>query len=282
MRELIDRGHVYIAQPPLYKVKRGSSEQYLKDERALEDYLIATGTDDAVLTTGAGSTHAGADLLDIARQCREIVHAIEALNTRYNRQLVEQAAIARGLDPAVLADPVAAAAVAQRIAERLDRISDEVERGWHGAPNDSDGLTFTRTIRGVAETHAIDGQLANSADARKIRTLVERAEGLFDGVGKLTRKDQSFDIFGPASLFEAVMATGRKGLSLQRYKGLGEMNPEQLWETTLDPNVRTLLKVEIKEGSEADLLFTQLMGDLVEPRREFIESNALSVANLDI
>jgi len=282
MRELLDRGHVYIAQPPLYKVKRGSSEQYLKDERALEDYLISTGTDDAVLTTGAGTTHAGADLLDIARQARELVHAINGLNTRYDRKLVEHAAIARGLDPQVLADPAAAAQVAQRIAERLDHISDEVERGWQGRVDDTGGLTFTRTIRGVAESHSIDAQLMNSADARKIRALVERLDGIYEGVGKLSRKDQSFDVFGPASLFEAVSATGRKGLSLQRYKGLGEMNPGQLWETTLDPNVRTLLKVEIKEGSDADLLFTQLMGDLVEPRREFIETNALSVVNLDI
>jgi DNA gyrase subunit B len=282
MRPLIDRGHVYIAQPPLYKVKRGSSEQYLKDERALEDYLLSTGTDDAVLTTSTGTTHAGPDLLDIARQAREIVHAIGSLNTRYNRQLVEHAAIARGLDPQVLADPTTAAEVARRIAVRLDQISDEVERGWQGRPDENGGLTFTRVIRGVAESHMIDAQLMNSADARKIRTLVERLDGLYEGVGKLTRKDQSFDIFGPSTLFEAVTTTGRKGLSLQRYKGLGEMNPEQLWETTLDPNVRTLLKVEIKEGSDADLLFTQLMGDLVEPRREFIESNALSVANLDI
>ncbi|HEY9011409.1 MAG TPA: DNA topoisomerase (ATP-hydrolyzing) subunit B [Devosia sp.] len=282
MRELIDRGHVYIAQPPLYKIKRGSSEQYIKDERGLEDYLLNAGTDDAVLTTAAGSSHAGEDLLQIARQARELVHTIDNLNTRYNRQIVEQAAIAGGLDPDALADTTEAEKVAARVAERLDVVSDEVERGWTGSSDGQGGLTFSRTVRGVTETHHIDAQLLASADARKIRQLVERLDGLYDGTGKLTRKDQSTDVFGPYSLFAAVSAAGRKGISLQRYKGLGEMNPEQLWETTLDPNVRSLLQVQIKEGSDADLVFTQLMGDLVEPRRDFIQDNALSVANLDV
>jgi DNA gyrase subunit B len=282
MRELIDRGHVYIAQPPLYKVKRGSSEQYIKDERSLEDYLMNAGSDDAVLTTQAGSTHAGADLLQVVRQAREIVHALESVNTRYNRQIIEQAAIVGGLNADALADPAQAAAIAARIVNRLDRVSDEIERGWQGAPDGQGGLVFSRTVRGVTENHAIDAQLLASADARKIRVLADRIEETYRGVGKLTRKDQSYDVFGPSSLFESVTAAGRKGFSLQRYKGLGEMNPGQLWETTLDPDARTLLKVEIKEGTDADLLFTQLMGDLVEPRRDFIESNALSVANLDI
>ena len=282
MRELIDRGHVYIAQPPLYKVKRGSSEQYLKDERALEDYLIDTGTEDALLTARDGTTHAGADLMEIVRRAREIVHTIEGLNTRYNREIVEQAAIVGGLDPDALVDPESATAVAVRIANRLDRISDEVERGWQGRPDGQGGLVFTRTIRGVTETHAIDAQLLASADARKLRSLVDRLGDLYGGVPKLTRKEQSYDVHGPSSLFRAATEAGRKGVSLQRYKGLGEMNPSQLWETTLDPNARTLLQVEIKESSDADLLFTQLMGDLVEPRRDFIQDNALSVANLDI
>jgi DNA gyrase subunit B len=282
MRELIDRGHIYIAQPPLYKVKRGSSEQYLKDERALEDYLLSTGTEDAVLTTAEGAAHAGEDLLAIARQAREFVHAVENLNTRYNRQIVEQAAIAGALDPDALIDEAAGNALGAKVAERLDLISDEVERGWAGKSDGQGGLTFSRTIRGVTETHHIDAQLLQSADARKIRALVERLDGLYAGPAKLTRKDQGFDVFGPSFLFESVTTAGRKGLSLQRYKGLGEMNPEQLWETTLDPNARTLLQVQIKEGSDADLVFTQLMGDLVEPRRDFIQDNALNVANLDI
>ncbi|HHY49577.1 MAG TPA: DNA gyrase subunit B, partial [Alphaproteobacteria bacterium] len=223
MRELIERGHVYIAQPPLYKVKRGSSEQYLKDERALEDYLIEVGTEDAALTTRNGTTHAGADLLAIVRQARDIVHAIAGLNTRYNRQIVEQAAIVGGLDAEALADPEKAEAVAKRVANRLDRVADEFERGWQGRPDGQGGLTFSRTIRGVTETHTIDAQLLASADARKIRAIVERLDDLYGGVGTLTRKDQTYPIHGPSSLFEAVSGAGRKGLTLQRYKGLGEM-----------------------------------------------------------
>jgi DNA gyrase subunit B len=282
MRELIDRGHVYIAQPPLYKIKRGQSEQYLKDERSLEDYLIDTGTDDAVLHAGSGAAHAGPDLLAIARQARDIVHAIESLNTRYNRSIVEQAAIVGGLNADALIDAASADIIAKRVAERLDRVADEVERGWTGKSDGQGGLVFARTVRGVTETHAIDAQLLASADARKIRQLFDRLDNLYEGVARLARKDQSFYIYGPSSLFSAVTSVGRKGVSLQRYKGLGEMNPGQLWETTLDPNERSLLQVQIKEGSDADLLFTQLMGDLVEPRREFIQDNALNVANLDV
>ena len=282
MRELLDRGHIYIAQPPLYKIKRGSSEQYLKDERSLEDYLIDAGSDDAVLATRDGGRIAGADLLATVRQARDIVKAIDNLNTRYNRQLIEQAAIVGGLDTDALADPTTAAAVATRVAGRLDRVSDELERGWEGRSDGQGGLVLSRTLRGVTETHAIDSQLLQSADARKIRQLVERLGDLYGGVARLERKETGHDIFGPATLLANVMALGRKGISLQRYKGLGEMNPEQLWETTLDPNARTLLQVQVKESTDADLLFTQLMGDLVEPRRDFINDNALSVANLDV
>ncbi len=282
MRELIDRGHVYIAQPPLYKIKRGSSEQYLKDERALEDYLIGTGTDEAVLKTRDGVEHAGEDLLSIVRQARDIVHAIEGVNTRYNRSLIEQAAIVGGLDAEALLDPQRTATVIERVVRRLDRLADEVERGWSGVSDGQGGLIFTRTIRGVAESHAIDAQLLASADARKVRATVEKLSDLYGGVARLTRKDQSFDIYGPSSLFAAINTVGRKGISLQRYKGLGEMNPGQLWETTLDPNVRTLLQVQIKESDDHDRLFSNLMGDLVEPRRDFIQDNALSVANLDV
>ncbi|RYE08341.1 MAG: DNA topoisomerase (ATP-hydrolyzing) subunit B [Hyphomicrobiales bacterium] len=282
MRELLDRGHIYIAQPPLYKVKRGSSEQYVKNERALEDYLIDGGADEARLTTAAGSVHAGQDLLDIARQARDIVHQIGQFNTRYSRSILEQAAIVGALDPDVVADATRATEVAHRIATRLDLISDEVERGWSGEPDGQGGFVFQRTVRGVTERHEFDANLLASADARKMRQMIERTSGIFEGVAKLTRKDNTSDIFGPSSLFDVVTTAGRKGISLQRYKGLGEMNPEQLWETTLDPNIRTLLKVEIKDSDDHDRLFSELMGDLVEPRREFIQTNALNVANLDV
>ena len=282
MRELIERGHIYIAQPPLYKIKRGSSEQYLKDERSLEDYLIDTGTDEAVLTSRDGVAHSGDDLLQIVRQARDIVHAIEGLNTKYNRSIIEQAAIVGGLADAA-GDDDRARTVIERVVRRLDRLADEFERGWQGELDGQGGYVFTRTIRGVTERHALDAQLLASADARRIRATVDKLGDLYGGVAKLVRKDQSFDIYGPFSLFEAIGSIGRKGISLQRYKGLGEMNPSQLWETTLDPNARTLLQVEQKEDdSEVGMLFSELMGDIVEPRRVFIQDNALSVANLDV
>ena len=281
-RELIERGHIYIAQPPLYKATRGRSELYLKDERALEDYLLDGGIEDAVFTTQNGSTHAGQDLLAILHQSREIVNAINNLNTRYNRNLVEQAAIVGGLDPEGIANPEKSGETLKRVANRLDRISDELERGWTGEVTEDEALAFSRTVRGVTETHQIDRALLQSADARKLRQLADRLDELFGGVPTLTRKGDTTNIYGPASLFKAVTDAGRKGVSMQRYKGLGEMNAEQLWETTLDPNARTLLRVEIDQSDEADQIFTALMGDLVEPRRDFIQDNALNVSNLDV
>lgn len=280
--ELIERGHIYIAQPPLYKATRGRSELYLKDEVALENYLLEGGLEDAVFKTRNGTEHAGADLLAILQQSRDIVKAIGNLNLRYNRNLVEQAAIVGGLDIEGMADPERSGETLTRVANRLDRISDELERGWTGEITEDEALAFSRTVRGVTETHYIDRALLQSADARKLRALADRLDELFGGVPTLTRKGETIDIYGPASLFKAVTDSGRKGVSLQRYKGLGEMNAEQLWETTLDPNARTLLRVEIDQTDEADQIFTALMGDLVEPRREFIQDNALNVSNLDV
>ena len=280
--ELIERGHIYIAQPPLYKAMRGKSEQYLKDEDALNDYLIDAGLDDAVFTTRDGHQHAGSDLQGIVQQARSIVQAIDNLNTRYNRNLVEQAAIVGGLDADGLSDAGKADEVMRRVANRLDRISDEWERGWTGEVTDTEDLAFSRTVRGVAERHVLDKALLQSADARKLRQLADRLDEIYGGVPTLTRKGETINIYGPSSLFKAVTDAGRKGVSLQRYKGLGEMNASQLWETTLDPNARTLLKVEIDQTDEADQIFTALMGDLVEPRRDFIQDNALSVSNLDV
>jgi DNA gyrase subunit B len=281
-RELIERGHIYIAQPPLYKATRGRSELYLKDEVALEDYLLQGGLEDAVFKTRNGSEHAGHDLLSILQQARDITKAINNLNTRYNRNLVEQAAIVGGLDPDGMSDREKSAETLTRVAGRLDRISDELERGWSGEITEDEALAFSRTVRGVTETHQIDRALLQSADARKLRTLAGRLDELFGGVPTLTRKGDSVNIYGPSSLFKAVTDAGRKGVSLQRYKGLGEMNAEQLWETTLDPNARTLLRVEMGQTDEADQIFTALMGDLVEPRRDFIQDNALNVSNLDV
>ena len=279
---LIEGGYLYIAQPPLYKVKRASSEQYLKDQRAFEDYLIAGGIDDAVLELGNGESIAGADLRQIVERARSAVGILDGLHSRYARFVVEQAAIAAALDPKVLVEETAARALAEKIASRLDTLSDETERGWQGEVTDEGGLMFSREVRSVKEAHVIDRALIASADARKLNQLATHFEETFGTTGMLKRKGTEVPIYGSSSLLEAVYATGRKGISMQRYKGLGEMNPEQLWETTLNIDVRTLMQVKIGELDEADEIFSKLMGDIVEPRREFIQQNALSVANLDV
>jgi DNA gyrase subunit B len=281
MRELIDRGHLYIAQPPLYKVSRGKSEQYLKDERALEDYLIATGLEDTVFRLASGEERGALDLHALVEDARIIRHVLHNLHSRYNRKVVEQAAIAGVLSPNIIGDVATANAAAEYIAVRLDALADEVERGWTGRFTEGEGFFFQRTVRGVKDVAIIDDALLGSADARKLDDYAPRLQKAYPKTGLLRRKDTETPIYGPVSLFEAVTDAGRKGVTLQRYKGLGEMNPAQLWETTLDTNERSLLQVRIKEVDEADDIFTKLMGDLVEPRREFIQDNSLS-ANVDV
>jgi DNA gyrase subunit B len=278
MPALIERGHLYIAQPPLYKVSRGKSQQYLKDERALEDYLIAGGLEDQVLHLGNGEARAGADLRALIEQARVIRALLVGLHSRYHRKVVEQAAIAGVLNQTITGDPDKAAAAAGYIARRLDALSEETERGWEG--RFAGGFEFARTLRGVKETVTIDQALLGSADARKLDDFAASLQEVYARPGVLRRKDEEIVVHGPLELIEAVMAAGRKGIELQRYKGLGEMNPGQLWETTLDVNERSLLQVRIKEVDEADDIFTKLMGDVVEPRREFIQENSLT-ANVD-
>jgi DNA gyrase subunit B len=282
MPEVIERGHLYIAQPPLYKVKRGSSEQYLKDSKALESYLVDTGLENTALVLADGSERAGADLRAIVEEALSIRSALDALHSRYPRPLIEQAAIAGVLNPEVLASLQQTAEAAAYIARRLDVIAEETERGWVGEPTADGGLSFTREVRGVKEAWTLDGKLIGSADALRLDRRADHLQEIYSRPAKLRRKDGETVIYGPTSLLDAIFAFGRKGITMQRYKGLGEMNPEQLWETTLDPNVRTLLRVKVSELDEADDIFTKLMGDVVEPRRDFIRENALSVANLDV
>ncbi|MBL8893052.1 MAG: DNA topoisomerase (ATP-hydrolyzing) subunit B [Rhizobiales bacterium] len=282
MFELIERGHLYIAQPPLYKVKRGSSEQYLKDSKALENYLIETGLEGATLVLADGEERAGSDLREIVEEALQVRAALDAIHSRYSRSVVEQAAIAGALNPEVLSNAENARQAAGYIARRLDSISEETERGWTGDPTADGGLAFGREVRGVKEYWVIDGRLIGSADALRLDRRAAHLQEIYAKPARLRRKDSDTVIHGPLELLEAVFASGRKGISLQRYKGLGEMNPEQLWETTLDVNARSLLRVKVSELDEADDLFTKLMGDVVEPRRDFIRENALSVANLDV
>jgi DNA gyrase subunit B len=281
MRDIIDRGHLFIAQPPLYKVAHGRSEQYLKDERALEDYLIETGLEGATLRLHSGETLAGADLRALVDNARVVRSVLRGLHSRYRRDVVEQAAILGVLSANVFGDLEKAKAAAPYIARRLDALADETERGWQGAYVEGTGFVFERTLRGVKEAAVIDQALLSSAEARKLDEYAGALQKAYARPGVLRRKDEDTPIHGPVSLFEAVMAAGRKGVALQRYKGLGEMNPEQLWETTLDTNARSLLQVSVKEVDDADNLFVTLMGETVDDRKAFIQNNALS-ASVDV
>jgi len=282
MPELIERGHLYIAQPPLYKVSRGKSSQYLKNEKALEDYLIGAGLDDAALELSSGEVRAGQDILELIQDALRLRTLLDGLHSRYNRSIVEQAAIAGALNLELSHDREGYAAMAQEVARRLDLIAEETERGWEGSVAADGGLRFERMVRGVKEFAHLDMALIGSSDARHLDQLAPRLKETYAMPPVLRRKDGQTEITGPRALLDAIFAAGRKGLSMQRYKGLGEMNAEQLWETTLDPNVRSLLQVKVTDATDADGLFARLMGDEVEPRRDFIQENALSVANLDI
>jgi len=278
MREIIDGGYLYIAQPPLFKVARGKSEQYLKDERAMEDYLISTGVDDAVLRLANSTERSGRELVPVIEEARTVRNLLKGLHTRYNRAVVEQAAIAGVLNSNITSDPVTANAAAEYIAVRLDALADESERGWSGRFVEGEGFAFERTVRGVKDFAIIDAALLGSAEARRLDGFAKSLQDTYARVSTFRRKDTEMLIYGPVGLFDAVMEAGRKGITIQRYKGLGEMNPDQLAETTLNLDVRTLLQVKVKEVDEADDIFTKLMGEVVEPRRAFIQDNALDAS----
>ncbi|WP_296583827.1 DNA topoisomerase (ATP-hydrolyzing) subunit B [Xanthobacter sp.] len=280
MPEIVDAGHLFIAQPPLYKVARGKSETYLKDEKALEDYLITTGLEEASLHLATGEVRTGADLAHVVDVARQLRSALSALHPRYNRAVAEQAALAGAFAPTALEDAATGTAAAAEVASRLDALADETERGWTGICDET-GYVFSRTVRGVAEVARLDHAFIASPEARRLDTLARDLDGVFAAAATLKRRSDEQVLFGAVDLFDAVTDSGRKGLSLQRYKGLGEMNPEQLWETTLDINARSLLQVRVKEVDAADDLFSRLMGDTVEPRREFIQENALR-ASVDV
>ena len=282
MPQLLENGHLYIAQPPLYKVKRGNSETYLKDDRAYEDFLIGGGLDGAILKADSGEHRSGRDLRASVERTRSFLHVLDGLHMRYSRTVVEQAAVAGLLNPKLVNNEEEAAPLADRVVDLLKALSEETEQGWTWSRGSDGGFIFSREVRGVKESHNIDWALIQSADARKLHTYHAEFSALFSGKVVLERKSTETPVFGPRTLLDAVFTAGRAGLTMQRYKGLGEMNPGQLHETTLDPNVRTLLQVKLGELNDADEIFSKLMGDVVEPRREFIQLNALSVSNLDI
>ena len=279
MPEIIEGGHLYIAQPPLYKVARGKSEVYLKDQTALEDYLVAQGTEGAVLRLRGGEEIAGRDLDRVVQAARLFRRILDAFPTHYPRHILEQAALAGAFDAGALSD---LQGVADRVAARLDQVAAEYERGWRGRITQDHGIRLARVLRGVEEVRTLDGAVLRSGEGRRLHQVSAETRELYAGPSRLVRRDRENVVHGPEDLLDAVLAEGEKGLALQRYKGLGEMNPDQLWETTLDPEARTLLQVRVEDVTEADDTFTKLMGDLVEPRRAFIQDNALNVENLSI
>ena len=304
MPQIIEAGHLYIAQPPLYKATRGRSEVYLKDEAALDQYLVDNGVDTLVLETENG-TRSGQDLRDLIDHARRTRALMRYVPRRYDSGIVEALALAGALSPELsTADREQALA---RAAKWLDAI--EEDGGWSGRISEEGGYHLERLVRGVTDHHIIESAFMNSAEARKLDALAREQAALYATPSRLVAAraiaaqaqaenasdDESSEEAAPASallrgvrvtrpseLLDAILAAGRKGLAIQRYKGLGEMNAEQLWETTLDTNNRSMLRVEIDQADVADEIFTRLMGDVVEPRREFIQDNALNVANLDV
>ncbi|MEX0285011.1 MAG: DNA topoisomerase (ATP-hydrolyzing) subunit B [Paracoccaceae bacterium] len=279
MPELIEGGYLYIAQPPLYKVSRGKSEVYLKDQPALDDYLVQQGIEGAVLRLGSGEEIIGADLERVVTEARQLKRVLDAFPTHYPRHILEQAAIAGAFVPGVVDSDLQG--TADKVAARLDQIALEYERGWQGRITQDKGIRLARILRGVEEVRTLDGPMLRSGEARRTGSFTQSLQEVYGTPAELVRRDRSSIVFGPLDLLKAILDEGEKGLTLQRYKGLGEMNPDQLWETTLDPDARTLLQVKVDDVVEADDLFTKLMGDVVEPRRAFIQQNALSVENLD-
>ncbi|MFT5182094.1 MAG: DNA gyrase subunit B [Alphaproteobacteria bacterium] len=283
MPELIEHGYLYIAQPPLFRIARGKSAVYLKDEIALEAHLIDSGISEVVLSVPDGDQRAGDDLHKMLETAREVRRLMKPLTQHLpNPTVVEQAAIAGALDPEVLANPENAAGAAEYISRRLDALAPPLERGWLGAVDENGALAFTRALRGVPERLVIDQRIINSSEARGLNALRDELQADYMRHSTLIAKETEYTITGPISLLEAILEIGRKGLTISRYKGLGEMNPEQLWETTLDVEARSLLQVRVAQADEAGSIFETLMGDDVEPRREFIQQNALKVANLDV
>lgn len=300
MPEIVKGGHLFIAQPPLFKVSKGRSEVYLKDQAALDRYLVDAGLEGRVLETGGGA-RSGEDLRSLIDQALRLRNLIAFVPRRYDLAIVEQMALSGALDPDLSDD--ARALALDLTAKRMQQ--GDTEASWSASVRDDGNVQFERAWRGVTDVHDIEARFLTSAEALKLHGLAEpQAEAYVAPVRFLKAGEASEEaeaagaqendgddapttlndnaISRPTQLLDAVFAAGRKGLSIARYKGLGEMNAEQLWETTLDPEHRVLLQVKVEDADVTDEIFTRLMGDVVEPRREFIQDNALNVANLDV
>ena len=282
MRPLIEKGYLYIAQPPLFRAKRGQSEVYLKDQKALDDYLVDAGLKDARLANEQKMQLAGTELKEVVEAAIGYSRLVTGLSRSENaRIVVEQAAIAGILNASMLGNQEAAS----YLAKRLDALAPELEKGWQGACEEGAAgkqIVVRRTLRGIEERHVIDHKLVNLPEARSLDSAAAALQAIYEKPVRFETNSKTEIVTGPSHLADLVMSLGRKGAQVARYKGLGEMNPEQLWETTLDPDARSLLQVKVTEEEEADLAFSTLMGEAVEERRAFIQDNALKVSHLDI
>ena len=283
MPEIIEKGYLYIAQPPLYKVSRGKAETYLKDDLAMDEYLINSSLSDLVYVTADGAQHSSQELKDVIIKSRQMSESVQMIAMRTGfPQIVEQAAIAGAFDPEIEDDTKQATALADKVAERLNMLARKNENTWNAEFSETTGYRCTRTLRGVTEQANFSLNHVRLPNATRMHTAQKFLSEYFSEPGQLQYKDRdAVKIEGPRDLYNEVLAIARKGMQISRYKGLGEMDPEQLWETTLDPDARILLQVEIDDAAEANDVFSTLMGDVVEPRREFIQENALKAQNID-
>ena len=279
MEELLKAGYLYIAQPPLYKVNRGKSEVYLKDDAALQNYLIEMGVEEATLNFGEGSSVAGADLKRVVELTKRITKLLTNLNSKVPSFIFEQVAMAGGLRPDL--SSVEKEDIGKKISDRLDFISTEFEKGWICNYTEENELEIYRTLRGVTQKYILDNDTLTQKEAGMLHRLKDEMLETFEKEVVYQKKEKDCKVNSPSELLTLILKEGEKGLTLQRYKGLGEMNADQLWETTLDPAARTLLQVQIKHTTEEKSTFSDLMGDDVEPRRIFIQEQALNVSNLD-
>jgi DNA gyrase subunit B len=279
MPELIQGGFLYIAQPPLFKVARGKSEVYLKDEPSLDNYLLRSGSEAAALKLASGAVLVGEDLERVVFLAKQVCNVMKSLPDSSYEFIFEQLAIAGIFGSNDIESN--SIAVINSLSERLDSIALDYEKGWQGELNDQGDLIFKRSLRGVEEVRLVERSIINSNELKKLLPLKRELFEVYEKPSIFIRREMETRICSPSELFKIVLSEGERGLSLQRYKGLGEMNADQLWETTLDPDARNLLQVRVDKVDEADDIFTKLMGDVVEPRRIFIQENALAVANLD-
>jgi len=281
MPEIIEKGYLYIAQPPLYKVKRGNSETYMKDDAALENYLIDIIVNDGVLQVADGQKIAGLQLRDLIDRSRKMAKLVEPITKYTPLKIVENAAICGMFSEQAANNRASLEEAAKRTVARMDEFEKRNFKGWNFEIVD-DGVMFKRTLRGVSEEHLLRNKEIQSAEARRIDEMINNVKDVFAGHVELVIKEKKYDVSLPVELLHKIYEIGKTGLTVSRYKGLGEMNAEQLFETTMDPNIRTLLQVKADNSAEADEVFSTLMGDIVEPRRDFIQANALNVVNLDI